>query len=431
MEPRSTPLFRKVAIESAAGTQIGTALNVHWRGVKIFAAIACLLVMVLAALAVTVEYAPIYRIPSYVDTSGGLIRLTAPSSGNIVRIRAIEGGVVRQGELLVVLGKDVLQADGSSQHDGLQGRLTAERHLVESEIAAATQEAAAALLLIERNVAGLTAERLARRAELEANERLLHSLRKQRARMVALKSQGYVTNMQLEEQSDDVTLQESHVAAARAALIRIDSELDSAQARRSELAARKLASVERLRREESELSRLAVQNQAQSEQAVRAPADGVISRSLVAQGQSVARGQALFTIAPANQPLIIRMLVPARAAAVVQLSSRIKVTLFAYPQEKFGDFPAQIVSVSDSALLPNDAAHLFPITEPSFIAVASLPSKLRGPDGQALKLKPGMLAEALVPVERRTIAEWLFAPILRGLSQGGGEINPAAWHAVT
>ena len=37
-----------------------------------------------------------------------------------------------------------------------------------------------------------------------------------------------------------------------------------------------------------------------------------------------------------------------------------------------------------------------------------------------LPLKPGMLADALVPIERRTVLEWLLDPILRGLNDSVG-----------
>ena len=65
-------------------------------------------------------------------------------------------------------------------------------------------------------------------------------------------------------------------------------------------------------------------------------------------------------------------------------------------------------------------------SEPMFVATASLPGTLRGPQGEALALKPGMLADALVPIERRTVLAWLFDPIVRGLNDSVGRGRPAA-----
>ena len=59
-------------------------------------------------------------------------------------------------------------------------------------------------------------------------------------------------------------------------------------------------------------------------------------------------------------------------------------------------------------------------SEPMFVAIATLPGALRGTHGEVLPLKPGMLADALVPIERRTVLEWLLEPILRGLNDSVG-----------
>jgi len=61
-------------------------------------------------------------------------------------------------------------------------------------------------------------------------------------------------------------------------------------------------------------------------------------------------------------------------------------------------------------------------SEPMFVAIATLPGAIRSPSGEVLPLKPGMLADALVPIERRTVLEWLLEPILRGLNDSVGRV---------
>jgi membrane fusion protein len=153
--------------------------------------------------------------------------------------------------------------------------------------------------------------------------------------------------------------------------------------------------------------------------------DGVVSTALIADGQSVVAGQPLFTIAPMNESLIVRLLVPARAAASVKAGLDVKLVFRAYPQEKFGEFIAHVDSVSDTPSLPTEIAQMYTLSEPVFIATASLPPELRSASGQILKIKAGMLADALVPIERRTVLEWLLEPILRGFNESAGRARPA------
>ena len=58
--------------------------------------------------------------------------------------------------------------------------------------------------------------------------------------------------------------------------------------------------------------------------------------------------------------------------------------------------------------------------------VTTLPKELRAPDGRLLKIKAGMLADALVPIERRTVLEWLFEPLLRSFHESADRSRAAA-----
>jgi membrane fusion protein len=410
-------LFRRVAVEASLGTQIGEAMAAHWRGVKIFTILAFALSGSLLAFIATVEYSPVQRVPCYTDVRNGLARLSAPVDGQIVELAASEGTRVRKGDLLAVLSTDKLREGGDSQHSALGQRLQAERGMIEREIDAASSEAAANHEMIARRVAGLRLEQQTVRVDSRSADQLLSSLRAQADQFSSLVTQGYVSKLQLAQKRDEVTLQESRAAAAHATMTRIERDIATSEAEQKLVDARLKGVIENRRRAAGELERLSVQSDADSEQVIRAPMDGVVSTALIVKGQSVEQGQTLFSVAPANEPLIARLLVPARAAAAVRPGMDIRFVLRAYPREKFGDFAAHIVSMSVTPALPGDLTQVLPVSEAAFIAVASLPRELKGPDGRSLWMKPGMVGEALVPIERRTILEWLLDPILRGFNR--------------
>ena len=424
------PLFREIAVEASAGTQIGEPLATHWRGVALFTVLALVLIAALVAFAATTEYAPVHRVPSYVDPRGGLVRLGAPISGHVRELAVEQGATVRRGALLAVLDSDPLREDGDSEHGALRRRLEDERATIEREMGAARQEADANQALIDRKLHGLKAEREALSAQIQASDELLASLKTQSEQMAAVAAQGYASRQEAAQKKDQVTSQQSRLAELRSTLARIDLETATTDAERQVVAAKLQGLVENRRRSSGELERLVVQGDSEAEQAIRAPADGVVSTALIAQGQSVAAGQPLFTIAPIDAPLIVRLLVPARAVASVQAGLGVKVVFRAYPQEKFGQFDARIETVSDMPSLPSEIEKMYALSEPVFIATASLPRELRAPDGRLLKIKAGMLADALVPIERRTVLQWLFEPLLRGFHDSSdrtrGAVLPTA-----
>ena len=422
----SPPLFRAVAVEASSGTQIGEPLSTHWRGVSLFTLFAFGLIAALVAFAATTEYSPVHRIPSYVDPRGGLVRLSAPISGHVRELAVEQGALVRRGALLAVLDSDRLRADGGSEHGALRRRLEDERATIDREVGAARQEADANQAMIDRKLHGLRAERGALSDQIQASKELLTSLKTQNERIAGVAAQGYVSKQQAAQKKDEVTSQQSRVAELRSALARIDLEIATTEAERQVVAAKLQGLVENQRRSSGELERMIVQSDSEAEQAIRAPVDGVVSTALIASGQSVAAGQSLFTIAPVDAPLIVRLLVPARAAASVKDGLAVKLVFRAYPQEKFGQFDARIDTVSDMPSLPSEIEHMYVLSEPVFIAVASLPAQLRAPDGQLLKIKAGMLADALIPIERRTVLEWLFEPLLRGFHESADRSRNAS-----
>jgi len=419
-------LFREIAVEASAGTQIGEPLTTHWRGVALFTVLAFVLIAALVAFAATTEYAPVHRVPSYVDPRGGLVRLSAPISGHVRELAVEQGATVRRGALLAVLDSDPLREDGDSEHGALRRRLDDERGTIEREMGAARQEADANQALIDRKLHGLKAEREALSAQIQASDELLASLKTQSEQIAAVAAQGYASRQEAAQKKDQVTSQQSRVAELRSTLARVDLETATTEAERQVVAAKLQGLIENQRRSSGELERLVVQGDSEAEQAIRAPADGVVSMALIANGQSVAAGQPLFTIAPIDVPLIVRLLVPARAVASVQAGLGVKVVFRAYPQEKFGQFDARIETVSDMPSLPSEIEQMYVLSEPVFVATASLPKELRAPDGRLLKIKAGMLADALVPIERRTVLEWLFEPLLRSFHESAARSRAAA-----
>ena len=74
-------------------------------------------------------------------------------------------------------------------------------------------------------------------------------------------------------------------------------------------------------------------------------------------------------------------------------------------------FETKVESVDAVSSLPAAVAQAAAsATAPMFLATASLPSGLHDVHGEALVLKPGMLADALIAGERGTLLAWLLDP---------------------
>jgi membrane fusion protein len=420
MDRTPAPLFRQVALEAAAGTQIGETLTTHWRGVAWFTVAAFVLLAGLLAFVAIVEYSPVHRIAAFVDARGGLVRLKAPLDGRVARLAVKDGAMVKKGDLLAVIASERLREEGGGERAAVRQSVDAEKASIGREIDAARQEAAMNRLMLDKRLHGLRQERETLRADLRSGERLLASLTAQSDHVASAAAEGYLPRQQAAQKRDEVSAQESRLASARGALARVEREIETSEAERQLIDARLAGVIESRQRASGELDRRTLQSEIGAEQVIRAPQDGRVSFASLADGQSVEAGQPLFTLAPANDSLVVKLLVAPAAVASVRPGVDIKLIFRAYPQERFGLFAARIDSVNEIPSLPGEVAQAPGASEPMFVAIATLPGELRSPSGEALPLKPGMLADALVPIERRTVLEWLLDPILRGLNDSVG-----------
>ena len=109
-------------------------------------------------------------------------------------------------------------------------------------------------------------------------------------------------------------------------------------------------------------------------------------------------------------------------------ASTSKLAFRAYPQERFGLFDARIDNVDT---VPSMPAGELPPAAPGRAGRCSsqpppLPRSLRRHARRSAAAQAGMLAEALVPTERRTVLAWLLDPILRGLTTSVGRATDTA-----
>jgi membrane fusion protein len=426
MDRPPPPLFRQVALDAAAGTQIGEALKTHWRGVAGFTLAAFALLAALLVFVATVEYSPVHRIASFVDAKGGLVRLKAPIDGRVARLAVKDGAMVKKGDLLAVIGSERLREEGGGERAVVRQSVDAEKATIGREIDAARREAAMNRLMLERRLHGLREERETLRADIRSGEKLLVSLTAQSDHVASAAAEGYLPRQQAAQKRDEVSAQESRLASAKGALARVERDIETSDAERQLIDARLAGVIENRQRSSGELNRLTAQSEMDAEQAIRAPQDGRVSFASLADGQSVEAGQPLFTLAPANDSLVVKLLVAPAAVASVRPGVTIKLIFRAYPQERFGLFDARVDSVNEIPSLPGEVPQVSGQSEPMFVAIATLPGELRSPSGQVLPLKPGMLADALVPMERRTVLEWLLEPILRGLNDSVGRVAPGS-----
>jgi HlyD family secretion protein len=367
----------------------------------------------------------------------------ALEGGIIGEIRVKEGDQVKKGDVLLVQDPALSQAEV----DRLQkiaeavrqdiARLTAEREgktrtgttLQDQLLAARLREfdtrQAAATADAQRQLAAI-AEAKAQLTKLEGNfTNAQTALKNAQEREASLRElvDGAVPRFDYLEAKDRLTEAEDRVnslrqeiAGQQQAIRQAEQAYQSAQQTSNRLGSERQSEIlSQLKQRQEELANLDGQlAQARLKtdgQTITAPVSGKIYDVQTTLGErSVAPGQELLSILPANEDLLLEVKVLNQDIGFVSAGMRAKVKLATFPFQEFGTVEGEVVQVSPNATLDKDLG-------PVFETKVKLKQKEIMVNGKPIELAPGMAATAEVVTRQRSVLTFLLEPITRRFSE--------------
>ncbi len=166
---------------------------------------------------------------------------------------------------------------------------------------------------------------------------------------------------------------------------------------------------------------LRVDAPADADKTIVAPRAGVVVASGLLPGRRLDPAEVAVVIdTDPERPLTAVLRVPPRQRAFVSAGQTIRIKFDAIPYPRVGSYVARIAAVSATVQGRHDESGRVagtPREAGEYLAWAILPDKRLPYAGQTLQILPGMQGHASIVVERRTIAEWMLAPLFR-MSRG-------------
>ncbi|MTV40669.1 HlyD family secretion protein [Duganella radicis] len=335
----------------------------------------------------------------------GVIRLVAPQSGVITSIQAKEGDLLQVGAPVFVLTSERTSAKGATQaaiNDALSSRMAhLSRELEQQSIQSGNKSQEINQRLLNLNV---SLKRLD--TELALQRRKTDILRDLSANLSSLATEGSVPKNAASQKAAELIEQESRVSALEGERLSIQRDIEALTALRSDLPLQSGREASSLKRSMEELKQQASENEAKRQIVVRADASGRLAGIVVDQGQAVSGEQRLASLLPKDSQLEAELYVPTRAAGFVRPGTKVLLRYDAFPYQKFGQFNGQVREVSMTTI---SLAELKPAAsaEPVYRVRVRLDKQ-----DQPQTLKPGMQLSATLVLERRTLMEWIFEPLL-------------------
>ncbi len=410
-------LFRLEAVDHQRQRFHGTVVLARpWS----FAAITALLTLLVFALLVFAWKAGFTRkevVTGIVVPDRGLIRLVAPQAGRVQEVKVAAGQVVQAGDPLFVVRDERVASTGASQGD--ISRSLAER-VERLEREARQQEELASLRQRELRM---------RAGNLEASLQQLAEewrIQKERADVVGrvaegqaqLAREGMVSPLLAEAKRAEALEERARLNRIDRTRLQTEGELSSIRAQLQEAPLQAERDQSATRRELAALRQQMDESELQREVVVHAPSDGVVAAVLVEPGQALGASAELAHMVPKGARLEAELMMPSRAAGQVHPGQAVQLRFEAYPYEQFGLVPGKVSSVSLSPVATGERTSGL-VTPGGGDAGAVYRARvvidmaaLRQRTGQAEPLRPGMLLQASIALEHRTLVEWALAPLL-------------------
>jgi membrane fusion protein len=408
-------LFRPEVLESRRTSWVGEIQLIQPLSLTVLTGAVVVAALSLGAFLALGEYTRKVRVSGVLVPDRGVIRLVAPQEAQLLERRVSEGARVRAGDVLFVLSLDRAAASGGTQA-AVQRSLAAreaslDKAAVQQQSLHDSQAAA-----MSRRLADMQREQAALDAEMALAMQRIALAEQARARTESLRNDNFVSSAQVQAKTEELLglqAQRQALERQRGAHAR---EMATLEAQRRDLPldnARKLGEIER---ERAELAQLGAESESRRSLVVRAPQDGVVSGVIAQPGQTVTPGVALASLVPQDAQLQAHLYAPSSAVGFLRANQSVLLRYDAFPYQKYG---AQAGRIEQVSLAPLSAAELVGLSLPPVAArepmyrIAVTLARQDMPAGADVRpLVPGMQLEADVPIERRRLVEWLFAPVL-------------------
>lgn len=174
-----------------------------------------------------------------------------------------------------------------------------------------------------------------------------------------------------------------------------------------------------------------VESNANGNLIIKAMTSGRIESLSVTKGQMVDNGSSLAQIKPTGDiEYYLILWLPNNAIPYVKPGDTINIRYDAFPSDKFGQFPGQVMSISSMPASRQEMSEYTNVNNGAvqqelalYKALIKIKNKEFEYNGKNLKLSDGLKAQAIVFLEKRPLYMWMFTPFYKMTQSVSGPLD--------
>ena len=408
-------LFRKEVVSHQSERLTGAITLAQPLSIKLSVLILVSFAIAIVTFLFTAEYSRKETVRGFLMPNKGVIKSFATQGGTIERLLVEEGDLVEKGQALATMIIHQNSADGLSLSSKLQKQLTSQLTLLDEEISQYQSIQIQENQKLENKASALKNEKTALESQFTlANEKLELLLSQQRD-VEQLKNNGFISKFEKENQQQALLEAKQQKQNIARLLLQQNNQINQTAFDKANLPQQYKLRINNLLREKANIENQLVQVKNSHSYTITASHAGTVTGIQVVEGETLspskAQSKPLLHILPKGSELVAELLLPTRSAGFIAKGQTSRLRFDAFPYQRFGFIESEITRIDRALITPNEVQLPIALQEPVYRLRAKLTKQQMQAYGQAFELKSGMLFEADIMLEQRTLIEWLLEPI--------------------
>ena len=407
-------LFRPEVVEfQKAERQFGRVVLLQPLSTKVLSWLIATSVAFIIALLVIGQYSRKATVTGYLRPAAGTAKIFVSQRGTIIKVHVTEGEQVQSQQPLLTIDTTQISATGEDVNSVILSTLRNQRDELKDRIAGEEERMASERERLTLVIAGLKMQIGQIEAQIPLQQDRINIVEGLVESVVQLTAKGVVTNVELKRRQSEVLDQKANLHSTKQQLASRQNQLTDTQYTLSQLPTVTAEKIQVLRNELSTVEQRTAEISARRAFVVRAPIAGRVSALQGSVGRVAEPSQLQLEIIPSSSSLNAELLVPSRAIGFVRIGQRVSIRYDAFPYQNFGRYEGRVSAISQNILTDSEVSSTpVKLREPAYKVTAALDRQDIDAYGKEMPLQAGMLLEADVILDRRSLMKWLLDPLL-------------------
>ena len=401
-------LFRKEVIEHKTDRlhgDVNVAVPVSWQiiGYGLLASVASAFIFLASA-----SYSRVEVVSGSIVLDRGVAPILPSRPGIVTAVIAREGKAVQAGDELIRIRSEEDLTRGNTAPQRVLNALQEQDRRLESQSSLMISAADAERSRLAAEIRGVDDELASLNSQIVAQRRLVEVAANEFRDIGSVAGKGFISRRDLEarEAAHLARVQQlAQLEQARSAKL-----ADRADAQRAivQAGAAAEAQVAALQSNRAELAGRAAEVESSQGYRITSPLAGVVTAVTARIGQHAAQQQPLMVVMPRAARPQVELYVPSSAAGFLGVGQEVRLSVDAFPYQRFGTVQGRIREISSIAIpraTPEGG------TTPVYLVTAELSRPWVLAFGKKQPLLPGMTLSARIVTEKQSLLEWLFQPL--------------------